>query len=62
MGKTKIKICGLKRPEDIRIVNRLKPDFVGFVFAESKRKIDKKQAEKLHSTTLSIHRKEQTIS
>lgn len=41
MGKTKIKICGLKRPEDIRIVNRLKPDFVGFVFAESKRKIDK---------------------
>lgn len=47
MGKTKIKICGLKRPEDIRIVNRLKPDFVGFVFAESKRKIDKKQAEKL---------------
>lgn len=44
MGKTKIKICGLKRPEDIGIVNRLKPDFVGFVFAESKRKIDKKQA------------------
>ena len=34
MGKTKIKICGLKRPEDIGIVNRLKPDFVGFVFAE----------------------------
>ena len=48
MGKTKIKICGLKRPEDIGIVNRLKPDFVGFVFAESKRKIDKKQAGKLH--------------
>ena len=47
MGKTKIKICGLKRPEDIWIVNRLKPDFVGFVFAESKRKIDNKQAEKL---------------
>ena len=47
MGKTKIKICGLKRPEDIGIVNRLKPDFVGFVFAESKRKIDKKQAGKL---------------
>ena len=27
-------------------MNRLKPDFVGFVFAESKRKIDKKQAER----------------
>lgn len=45
MGKTKIKICGLKRPEDIGIVNRLKPDFVGFVFAESKRKIDKNRRE-----------------
>lgn len=47
MGKTKIKICGLKRPEDIQMVNRLKPDFVGFVFAGSKRKVEKEQAEKL---------------
>ena len=47
MGKTKIKICGLKRPEDIQMVNRLKPDFAGFVFAGSKRKVDKEQARKL---------------
>lgn len=47
MGKTKIKICGLKRPEDIQMVNRLKPDFSGFVFAGSKRKVDKEQARKL---------------
>ena len=33
MGKTKIKICGLERPEYIGILNRLKPDFVGFVFS-----------------------------
>ena len=30
----KVKICGLRRKEDILIVNRLKPDYVGFVFAD----------------------------
>ena len=35
----KIKICGLKRLEDIEIVNKYKPDFIGFVFADSKRKV-----------------------
>ena len=33
MSKVKIKICGLKRMEDIRAVNDLKPDYIGFVFA-----------------------------
>ena len=36
----KIKICGLKRLEDIEFANKYKPDYVGFVFAESKRKVD----------------------
>lgn len=35
----KIKICGIKRLEDIEIVNKYKPDFIGFVFANSKRKV-----------------------
>lgn len=35
----KIKICGLKRLEDIEIVNKYEPDYIGFVFAESKRKV-----------------------
>ena len=35
----KIKICGLKRLEDIEIVNKYKPDYIGFVFADSKRKV-----------------------
>ena len=35
----KIKICGLKRLEDVEIVNKYKPDFIGFVFADSKRKV-----------------------
>lgn len=29
---TKIKICGLRRMEDIAIVNRLQPEYIGFVF------------------------------
>ncbi len=45
--KTMIKICGLTRPEDIRAVNRWKPDYVGFVFAESRRRIDAVQARAL---------------
>lgn len=35
----RIKICGLKRHEDIDIVNEALPDYVGFVFAESRRRV-----------------------
>ena len=44
---TKIKICGLKRMEDVDYVNESMPDYVGFVFAGTKRKIDMVQAQKL---------------
>lgn len=37
---TKIKICGLSRLEDIAAVNAARPDYIGFVFAASKRKVD----------------------
>ena len=30
---TKIKLCGLSRPCDIEAANRLKPSYIGFVFA-----------------------------
>lgn len=43
----KVKICGLKRSEDIQVVNHLRPDFAGFVFAKSKRQVDEKTAETL---------------
>lgn len=33
---SKIKICGLKRPEDIMAVNRAEPDFAGFVIEVAK--------------------------
>lgn len=42
--QTKIKICGLKRQEDIAIANRLRPDYIGFVFAGTKRNITKETA------------------
>ena len=35
----KIKICGLFREQDIDYVNEARPDYAGFVFAESKRKV-----------------------
>ena len=43
----KIKICGLKRLEDIKLVNKYKPDYIGFVFADSKRKVSHDLAGKL---------------
>jgi phosphoribosylanthranilate isomerase len=43
----KIKICGIKRLEDIQIVNKYKPDYIGFVFADSKRKVSHDLASKL---------------
>jgi phosphoribosylanthranilate isomerase len=43
----KIKICGLTRQEDIDVVNEALPDYIGFVFAESKRKIYIEQAFKI---------------
>lgn len=39
----KVKICGLRIKSDINIVNELKPDFVGFVFAKSKRQVSKEE-------------------
>ena len=32
----KIKICGLRRLEDILIANKYKPDYIGFIFAHNK--------------------------
>ena len=42
-----VKICGLSRECDIDYVNSSKPDYVGFVFSNSKRRVTPKQAEKL---------------
>ena len=36
---TKLKICGLTRLEDIKAANACLPDYVGFVFAPSRRQV-----------------------
>lgn len=46
----KVKICGLSRPEDIQAVNRMicdgagHPDYIGFVFAPSRRQVSAARA------------------
>ncbi len=41
---TRIKICGLFRDCDIDYVNEAAPDYIGFVFAESRRRISAEKA------------------
>lgn len=42
-----IKICGIRREEDIEIINKYRPEYIGFVFAESKRRVSAYTAKKL---------------
>lgn len=45
---TKIKLCGLSRPCDIETANRLKPEYIGFIFAKkSKRYVSPETAAQL---------------
>jgi phosphoribosylanthranilate isomerase len=46
----KIKICGLFRSVDVSYVNDAHPDYAGFVFAESRRKISHSFAAELRSS------------
>lgn len=44
----KIKLCGLKRIEDIEAVNEAKPDYIGFIFVKkSRRYVSPEMAEQL---------------
>lgn len=52
MSNVKVKICGLRRAEDIAYVNELQPDFIGFVFAKSKRRVTAVQAAQLKAQLL----------
>ena len=45
---TRIKLCGMRRAEDIAAANELRPDYIGFVFAKkSRRCVDGKTAASL---------------
>jgi phosphoribosylanthranilate isomerase len=43
----KVKICGLTKVEDIAVVNLYLPEYVGFVFANSRRRVTAQQAKRL---------------
>lgn len=45
----RVKICGLRREQDIVFANEIQPDFIGFVFAPSKRKVTAETARQLRA-------------
>lgn len=44
---TKIKICGIRRMQDVQAINQLQPEYMGFVFAASKRQVSLEEAKDL---------------
>ncbi|MDS0524476.1 phosphoribosylanthranilate isomerase [Clostridium sp. SHJSY1] len=44
----KIKICGITSTKEIEFLNKFKPDYIGLVFTESKRLINKEQGKLLY--------------
>lgn len=49
MAGIKVKICGLSRECDILYANELMPDYIGFVFAKSRRQVSMEKAYALKS-------------
>lgn len=49
----KLKFCGLRRPEDIAYVNAAPPDYIGFVFANSRRHVSPQEARALSNDLIS---------
>lgn len=47
MYSAKVKICGIRRPEDVRIVNAAKPDLIGFILTPSKRRVSQEEVMRL---------------
>lgn len=44
-SRIRCKFCGMKRPEDIDCVNRIRPDYIGFIFVPGRsRYVDEKTA------------------
>jgi len=47
--KTKIKICGIKREDEVDILNRFPVSYAGFIFAKSKRQVTIEKCNELSS-------------
>lgn len=43
----KLKLCGIRRPEDVEMINEANPDYIGFVFAPTWRQISPETAYEL---------------
>ena len=52
--RTRIKICGMRRQEDIEYVNAVLPDYVGFIFAEGKRRTISEETARLLRSVLDV--------
>jgi phosphoribosylanthranilate isomerase len=44
---TRIKFCGIRRAEDIQLANQFRPDYIGLIFAPSKRQVTPELARQL---------------
>ncbi len=51
----KLKFCGLTRKADIEAANEVKPDFIGFVFAESRRHVSDLDAARLKAVGVFVN-------
>lgn len=60
---TLVKICGITKPETLRAIRHLPIDYIGFVFAASKRQVNEEQAAELlrELTSDSPNRRPQTV-
>lgn len=45
----KVKICGIKREDEVAIVNQFPVSYIGFIFAKSKRQVDIERCNQLSS-------------
>ena len=45
----KLKFCGLMREQDICFANAIRPDYIGFVFADSRRRVSDRKADCLRA-------------
>ncbi len=58
MGKIQIKICGIRRKQDVEYVNDFQPDYMGFIFAgQSRRYVNAFEAEQLTRSASSYIKK-----
>lgn len=48
-GALRVKVCGLRRPEDVRTATRAGADYLGFVLAGGPRHVEPSEARELHA-------------